>query len=69
MINSPHWGVLDSLKKGLSSREDYVNLRLLLYKSTHPAKYKEYIQELREKAWGGEYACQFSLSDKVKFCF
>jgi len=63
---NPRWGVLDSLKKGLS-REDYTNLRLLLYKSTNPAKYAQYSCQLKERSL--EYACQFDLSDKVKFCF
>jgi DNA repair photolyase len=63
---NPRWGVLDSLKKGLS-RGDYTNLRLLIYKTTNPAKYAEYSCQLKEKA--SEYARQFCLSDKLTFCF
>jgi DNA repair photolyase len=63
---NPRWGVLESLKRGLS-REDYTNFRMLLYKCTNPAKYACYSQELRDKTQ--EIAYQFHLSDKVKFCF
>jgi DNA repair photolyase len=60
------WGVLDSLKKGLS-REDYGNFRLMLYKCTNPTKYAQYCRQLKDKTL--ECAYQFNLSDKVRFCF
>jgi len=60
------WGVLESLKKGLS-REDYTNLRLLIYKTSNPAKYAEYCRRLKEKT--SEYAQQFGLFKKLTFCF
>jgi len=60
------WGVLDSLKKGLS-RGEYANLRLLLYKATNPAKYSDYSRQLKDKTL--ECAYQFSLSGKLTFCF
>ena len=63
---NPRWGVLDSLKKGLS-RRDYTNLRLLIYKTSNPAKYTEYSCQLKEKA--SEYARQFCLSNKLTICF
>jgi DNA repair photolyase len=63
---NPRWGVLETLKKGLS-RGEYTNWRLLLYKSTNPAKYAEYSCQLREKA--REYASQFRLSNKLTVCF
>jgi len=63
---NPRWGVLDSLKKGLS-REDYTKFRLLFYKATNPTKYQEYSRQLKAKA--SEFAHQFSLSDKLTFCF
>ncbi len=63
---NPRWGVLDSLKKGLS-RRDYTNFRLLLYKTTNPAKYSDYSRQLKDKTL--ECAHQFSLSDKLTFCF
>ncbi|MFA5410342.1 MAG: radical SAM protein [Candidatus Omnitrophota bacterium] len=63
---NPRWGVLDSLKRGLS-REDYTKLRLLLYKSTNPARYAEYSRQLKEKAL--QYARQSNLSEKLTFCF
>ena len=63
---NPRWGVIDSLKKGLS-REDYTNLRLLLYKINNHTKYAEYSRQLKEKTL--QYAHQFNLSGKVKFCF
>jgi len=64
---NPRWGVLESLKKGLSRGEAYANFRLLLYKSTQPARYSEYSRQLKDRTW--EYARQFHLSDKVTFCF
>jgi DNA repair photolyase len=63
---NPRWGVLDSLRKGLS-REDYPNYRLMFYKATNPTKYADYSCQLKDKTL--EYAHQFSLSDKVTFCF
>ncbi len=63
---NPRWGVLDSLKKGLS-RGGYANWRLLLYKSTNPNRYREYSRQLREKV--KEYASQFHLSNKLTICF
>ncbi len=63
---NPRWGVLDSLKKGLS-RGEYANWRLLLYKATNPAKYSDYSRQLKDKTL--ECAHQFSLSDKLTFCF
>lgn len=63
---NPRWGVLDSLKKGLS-RGGYLNFRLMLYKSTNPLKYLEYSRQLKEKTL--DYAQQFNLSDKLTFCF
>jgi DNA repair photolyase len=60
------WGVLESLKRGLS-RGDYANLRLLIYKTSNPAKYAQYSRQLKEKT--NEYARQFGLSDKLTFCF
>ena len=63
---NPRWGVLDSLKKGLS-RGEYANFRLLFYKSTNPTRYSEYSRQLKDKTL--ECARQFSLSDKVTFCF
>jgi len=63
---NPRWGVLESLKKGLS-RGEYTNFRLLLYKCTNPTKYHEYSRQLKEKIL--DYTHQFNLSDKVIFCF
>ena len=63
---NPRWGVLETLKKGLS-REDYANWRLMLYKSTNPAKYSEYSRQLRQRA--REFASQFDLSNKLTICF
>jgi len=63
---NPRWGVLDSLKKGLS-RGEYANWRLLLYKSTNPLRYQNYSRQLKDKTL--ECAHQFSLSDKLTFCF
>jgi len=63
---NPRWGVLESLKKGLS-RGEYANFRLLFYKSTNPARYSDYSRQLKDKTL--EYAHQFNLSDKVTFCF
>jgi DNA repair photolyase len=63
---NPRWGVLDSLKKGLS-RGEYTNFRLLFYKSTNPTRYSEYSRQLKRQTL--EYAYQFSLSDKVSLCF
>jgi DNA repair photolyase len=63
---NPRWGVLDSLKKGLS-REEYTNFRLLLYKATNPTRYSDYSRQLKDKTL--ECAHQFSLSDKLTFCF
>jgi DNA repair photolyase len=63
---NPRWGVLDSLKKGLS-RQGYLNFRLMLYKSTNPTKYLEYSRQLKEKTL--DHARQFNLSDKLTFCF
>ena len=63
---NPRWGVLDSLKKGLS-RRDYTNLRLLIYKTSNPAKYAEYSRQLREKT--RELASQSGLSNKLTVCF
>jgi len=63
---NPRWGVLESLKKGLS-RGDYTNFRLMLYKATNPGKYREYSRQLKDKTL--HQAHQFRLSEKVKFCF
>jgi DNA repair photolyase len=63
---NPRWGVLDSLKKGLS-RGEYTNFRLLLYKATNPTRYSDYSRQLKDKTL--ECAHQFSLSDKLTFCF
>ncbi len=63
---NPRWGVLGSLKKGLS-REDFLKTRLMLYTCTNPRKYSVYTQELKEQIRGISY--QFSLSEKVSFCF
>jgi DNA repair photolyase len=63
---NPRWGVLETLKKGLS-REEYTNWRLMLYKSTSPAKYSEYSRKLRQRT--GEFASQFGLSNKLTICF
>lgn len=65
---NPRWGVLDSLKKGLASRrEDYLKIRLMLYKTTQPAKYAEYSRQLKAKTL--EIAAKFRLSNKLTFCF
>lgn len=64
---NPRWGVLNSLKSGLSRERLYANLRILLYKCTNPKKYCEYSRQLKEKTL--ETAYRFNLSDKVKFCF
>jgi len=63
---NPRWGVLESLKKGLS-RGEYTNFRLLLYKYSNPTRYSDYSRQLKDKTL--EYAHQFNLSDKVTFCF
>jgi DNA repair photolyase len=63
---NPRWGVLDSLRRGLS-RKDYPNFRLLLYQCHNPAKYQLYSQGLKEKT--REFAHQFGLSNKLTFCF
>jgi len=63
---NPRWGVMQSLKAGLS-REDYTNCRLMLYKTTNPAKYSAYSQQLKEKTL--ECACKSNLSNKLTFCF
>lgn len=63
---NPRWGVLNSLRKGLS-REDYPNYRLMFYKATNPTKYQDYSCQLKEKTL--RYARQFGLPDKVTFCF
>lgn len=63
---NPRWGVLNSLKQGLS-REDYLNTRLMLYKCTNPAKYSAYAHQLKKKV--SEISHQFNLLDKVTFCF
>ena len=63
---NPRWGVLDSLKRGLS-REDYTKFRLLFYKATNPGKYQDYSRQLKAKAQ--EFARQFNLSEKLTFCF
>jgi len=65
---NPRWGVLDTLKRGLASRrEDYLKLRLMLYKATQPAKYAEYSRQLKVKA--SQIAARFNLSNKLTFCF
>lgn len=63
---NPRWGVLETLKRGLS-RGEYANWKLLLYKSTNPAKYAEYSRQLRQRA--GEFAGQSGLSNKLTICF
>jgi len=63
---NPRWGVLDSLKKGLS-RGEYPNFRLMFYKSTNPTKYSDYSRQLKDKTL--ECAHQFGLSNKLTFCF
>ena len=65
-LNS-RWGVLDSLKRGLSRREEYTDLRLMLYKSTNPARYSEYSRRLKETTL--DLARQTNLSDKLTLCF
>ena len=60
------WGVLSSLKRGLS-REDYGNFILMLYKCSNPTKYAQYYHQLKDKTL--ECAYRFNLSDKVRFCF
>ncbi|MCM8795962.1 MAG: radical SAM protein [Candidatus Omnitrophica bacterium] len=64
---NPRWGVLNSLKKGLNRREDYLNLKTLIYKCSNLKKYAAYSHQLKQKT--EEYAYQFGLSSKVKFCF
>ena len=63
---NPRWGVLNSLKRGLT-RYDFTKLRLLLYKCSNPATYSEYSRQLKERT--ANIACNFSLSDKLRFCF
>lgn len=63
---NPRWGVLDSLKRGLA-RYDFTNLKLLLYKSTNPARYLEYSRQLKQKT--SDIASRFNLADKLTFCF
>jgi len=63
---NPRWGVLETLKKGLS-REEYANWRLLLYKATNPSRYAEYSRQLRQKSQ--DFARQFRLSEKLRICF
>jgi DNA repair photolyase len=63
---NPRWGVLESLKRGLS-RGEYISFRMLLYKCTNPQKYAEYFRQLKDKTQ--HYACIAGLSDKVRFCF
>jgi len=65
---NPRWGVLDTLKRGLASRrEDYLKIRLMLYKATQPAKYLEYSRQLKIKV--PQIAARFNLSNKLTFCF
>ena len=65
---NPRWGVLDTLKRGLASRrEDYLKIRLMLYKATQPAKYAEYSRQLKIKV--PQIAARFNLSNKLTFCF
>jgi len=65
---NPRWGVLDTLKRGLASRrEDYLKIRLMLYKATQPAKYLEYSRQLKRKV--PQIAARFNLSNKLTFCF
>ncbi len=64
---NPRWGVLQSLQKGIGRREDYTKFRLLIYKVNDPARYAEYSRQLKDKT--REYACQFGLSNKLRFCF
>jgi len=64
---NPRWGVLNSLKKGLGRREEYINIKLMLYKCSNPAKYLAYSQQLKEKAF--EAAYKFNLSNKLTICF
>lgn len=62
------WGVLDTLKKGLTrGGADFGRLRLLLYKTTNPARYAEYTHQLKEKTQ--DLACKFQMSNKVHICF
>jgi len=63
---NPRWGVLETLKKGLS-REDFLKTRLMLYTCTNPRKYSAYSNELKTKTLA--ISCQSGLSDKVSFCF
>ena len=65
---NPRWGVLATLKKGLANRrEDYMKLRLMLYKATQPRQYAQYSQQL--KARTQVIASAFGLSNKLTFCF
>jgi len=64
---NPRWGVLETLKRGLSRREEYANWRLLLYKATNPARYAEYSHQLKEKTQ--DLARKFQMSNKLHICF
>jgi DNA repair photolyase len=63
---NPRWGVLETLKRGLEGR-DFANQRLLLYKTTNPARYAEYSHQLKEKTQ--DLACKFQMSNKLHICF
>jgi hypothetical protein len=63
---NPRWGVMQSLRKGLS-REDQTKFRLLFYKSINSARYQEYSRQLREKTLA--FARQSGLSKKLTICF
>lgn len=61
------WGVLRNIQKGLQGRCKTLNLRLLLYKTTNPAKYQEYSRQLKESAL--QYATRFGFANKLTVCF
>lgn len=63
---NPRWGVLQSLKRGLSGHGS-ANLNLLLYKCTNPARYSEYSRQLKQRA--SRIASKFNLAGKLVFCF
>ena len=60
------WQVLESLKRGLG-RQEYLKTKILLYKCLQPEKYRQYSQELKEKAY--QLAQKTGLVNQLKFCF
>ncbi|MCM8781732.1 MAG: hypothetical protein NC828_01580, partial [Candidatus Omnitrophica bacterium] len=63
---NPRWGVLESLRRGLSAY-DFKRTRLLLYKCTNTSRYLEYSHKLRQNCL--ELAIKSGLLDKLTFCF